>query len=159
MCVYYNLCILNLDMVQFKCLSRVQLMELWKFIFNVLWCSICRVSPHRNTDRLKDFLNTLVNEVINEECQLIARSAGREMATELLEKMAIYDVIMDMVTEEMLQTGDYIVGILFLCFQVLIKNVCFCSPILCCNQGRPSPKPMMHIAFSPYFHEIYKFSP
>lgn len=66
--------------------------------------------PHKDTDHLKDFLNTLVNEVISEECQLIARIAGREMATELLEKMAIYDVIMDMVTEEMLQTGDYIVG-------------------------------------------------
>jgi len=27
------------------------------------------------------------------------------------------------------------------------------------NQERPSPKPMMHIAYSPYFNKIYKFSP
>jgi len=27
------------------------------------------------------------------------------------------------------------------------------------DQGRPSLKPMMHIAYSPNFHKIYKFPP
>lgn len=87
---------------------------------------ICLLKPNvidRDNDYLKQFLNTLVNEVINEECQTVVRLAGRELASGWMEQMAINDIIMEMTTEEILQTGDFIVLIIIISSSIEIQSL------------------------------------